>query len=165
MQRTCQLQRSSETFVASDVLAPGSPRSKPCSRSRRGSSGCRSARRRGDQVLEAAHAAAAERAERAEREAEAIRAEALAAADTTRAEAIAAREETLATAERDAEEVAEEGRQRGRDMVNEAQAVRRRMLSDPARKRQTGRAQVEQLAGRDRLLESLTIARSLLMQQ
>jgi hypothetical protein len=111
------------------------------------------------QVLEAAHAAAAERAERAEREAEAIRAEALAAADTTRAEAIAEREETLASAERDAEEVAEEGRQRGRDMVNEAQAVRERMLSDLARKRQTGRAQVEQLrAGRDRLLESLTIA-------
>ncbi len=111
------------------------------------------------QVLEAAHAAAAERAERAEREAEAIRAEALAAADTIRAEAIAAREETLAAAERDAEEVAEEGRQRGRDMVNEAQAVRERMLSDLARKRQTGRAQVEQLrAGRDRLLESLTIA-------
>lgn len=111
------------------------------------------------QVLEAAHAAAAERAERAEREAEAIRAEALAAADTTRAEAIAAREETLAAAERDAEEVAEEGRQRGRDMVNEAQAVRERMLSDLARKRQTGRAQVEQLrAGRDRLLESLAIA-------
>jgi hypothetical protein len=111
------------------------------------------------QVLEAAHAAAAERAERAKREAEAIRAEALAAADTTRAEAIAAREETLAAAERDAEEVAEEGRQRGRDMVNEAQAVRERMLSDLARKRQTGRAQVEQLrAGRDRLLESLTIA-------
>ena len=111
------------------------------------------------QVLEAAHAAASERAERAEREAEAIRAEALAAADTTRAEAIAAREETLAAAERDAEEVAEDGRQRGRDMVNEAQAVRERMLSDLARKRQTGRAQVEQLrAGRDRLLESLTIA-------
>jgi uncharacterized protein YdhG (YjbR/CyaY superfamily) len=44
-------------------------------------------------------------------------------------------------------------------MVNEAQAVRERMLSDLARKRQTGRAQVEQLrAGRDRLLESLTIA-------
>ncbi len=111
------------------------------------------------QVLEAAHAAASERAERAEREAEAIRAEALAAADTTRAEAIATREETLAAAERDAEEVAEDGRQRGRDMVNEAQAVRERMLSDLARKRQTGRAQVEQLrAGRDRLLESLTIA-------
>ena len=45
------------------------------------------------QVLEAAHAAAAERAERAEREAEAIRAEALTAADTTRAEAIAAENE------------------------------------------------------------------------
>lgn len=46
-------------------------------------------------------------------------------------------------------------------MVNEAQVVRERMLGDLARKRQTGRAQVEQLrAGRDRLLESLSIAQA-----
>ena len=154
------LQRSSETFVASAMCwQPGSPRSKPCSRSRWRLIGLpkRSAPRR--PRYSRRRTLPPPNAERAEREAEAIRAEALAAADTTRAEAIAAREETLATAERDAEEVAEEGRQRGRDMVNEAQAVRERMLSDLARKRQTGRAQVEQLrAGRDRLLESLTIA-------
>lgn len=113
------------------------------------------------QVLDAAHAAALERAERAEREAEAVRAEAIAAADAIRAEANADRDQILADAARDAEAVAEEGRQRGRDMVNEAQIVRERMLGDLARKRQTGRAQVEQLrAGRDRLLESLSIAQS-----
>ncbi|MEO0494676.1 MAG: hypothetical protein AAF081_14800, partial [Actinomycetota bacterium] len=68
-------------------------------------------------------------------------------------------EHGIADAEREAEEIVEDGRQRGRDMVNEAQVVRERMLGDLARKRQTGRAQVEQLrAGRDRLLESLTIA-------
>ncbi len=113
------------------------------------------------QVLDAAHAAATERAERAEREAEAVRAEAIAAADAIRVEANADREEILAEAAREAEAVAEDGRRRGRDMVNEAQVVRERMLGDLARKRQTGRAQVEQLrAGRDRLLESLSIAQA-----
>ncbi len=113
------------------------------------------------QVLDAAHAAAAERAERAEREAEAVRAEAIAAADAIRVEANADREEILAEAAREAEAVAEDGRRRGREMVNEAQVVRERMLGDLARKRQTGRAQVEQLrAGRDRLLESLSIAQA-----
>ncbi|MEM8706323.1 MAG: hypothetical protein AAGE98_07695 [Actinomycetota bacterium] len=115
------------------------------------------------QVLEAAHGAAADRAERAEREAEAIRTEALAAAETIRSEAAEAREASLAEAERDAEAIVEDGRLRGRDMVNEAQVVRERMLSDLARKRQTGRAQVEQLrAGRDRLLESLSVAQQAL---
>ena len=146
--RCSVLQRSSENFVAGDVLAARVAEveavlSEPLEAHRVAEALGAEA----TQVLEAAHAAAAERAERAEREAEAIRAEALTAADTTRAEAIAAREETLAAAERDAEEVAEDGRQRGRDMVNEAQAVRERMLSDLARKRQTGRAQVEQLRG------------------
>ncbi|MGB1652883.1 MAG: hypothetical protein ACPHJY_00735 [Acidimicrobiales bacterium] len=112
-------------------------------------------------VLDAAHAAAVERAERAEREAEAVREEAIAAADAIRAEAESERERILEEAAREAEAVAEDGRQRGREMVNEAQVVRERMLGDLARKRQTGRAQVEQLrAGRDRLLESLSIAQS-----
>ncbi len=111
------------------------------------------------QVIEAAHLAANERAERAEREAEAVRSEALAAADVTRAEAESARESLLAEARREAERVMDDGRERGREMVAEAQTVRERMLRDLARKRQTGRAQVEQLrAGRDRLLEALTIA-------
>jgi hypothetical protein len=123
-------------------------------------------------VLDAAHAAAAERAERAEREAEAVRSEAIAAAEALRSEAVAAadairaevdveRQRLLDEAAREAEAAAEDGRRRGRDMVNEAQVVRERMLGDLARKRQTGRAQVEQLrAGRDRLLESLSIAQA-----
>lgn len=111
------------------------------------------------QVLEAAHGAALERAERAEREAQAVRDEAIAAADASRIEADREREEIIATAEAEAEQLAEDGRARGREMVNEAQLVRERMLRDLARKRQTGRAQVEQLrAGRDRLLESLTVS-------
>ena len=112
-------------------------------------------------VLDAAQAAAVERAERAEREAEAVREEAIAAADAIRAEAEAERERILEEAAGEAEAVAEDGRLRGREMVNEAQVVRERMLGDLARKRQTGRAQVEQLrAGRDRLLESLSIAQA-----
>jgi hypothetical protein len=111
------------------------------------------------QVIEAAHVAARERAERAEREADAVREEAIAAAEQIRTESQAAREAALEEATREAEALIEEGRVRGRDMVAEAQTVRERMLRDLARKRQTGRAQVEQLrAGRDRLLESLSIA-------
>ncbi|NIR36653.1 MAG: hypothetical protein GWN79_08505, partial [Actinobacteria bacterium] len=107
--------------------------------------------------------AATERAERAEREAEAVRDEARSAADTIRTEAQAERDDILATAQHEAETVVEDGRTRGRDMVTEAQTVRERMLRDLARKRQTGRAQVEQLrAGRDRLLESLRTTQDLL---
>jgi cell division septum initiation protein DivIVA len=111
------------------------------------------------QVLEAAHQAASERAERAEREADAVRDEAREVAEQVRADAFAEREQILDEARREAETVMADGRERGRDMVAEAQTVRERMLRDLARKRQTGRAQVEQLrAGRDRLLESLSIA-------
>jgi len=110
-------------------------------------------------VLEAAHAAATERVERAERDGEQLRADAESDVEQKMIEAVAAREEVLADAARRAEEIVEDGRQRGREMVNEAQVVRERMLTDLARKRQTGRAQVEQLrAGRDRLLEALTVA-------
>ena len=110
-------------------------------------------------VLEAAHAAATERVERAERDGDQLRADAESDVEQKMIEAVAAREEVLADAARRAEEIVEDGRQRGREMVNEAQVVRERMLTDLARKRQTGRAQVEQLrAGRDRLLEALTVA-------
>ena len=110
-------------------------------------------------VLEAAHAAATERVERAERAGDQLRADAESDVEQKMIEAVAAREEVLADAARRAEEIVEDGRQRGREMVNEAQVVRERMLTDLARKRQTGRAQVEQLrAGRDRLLEALTVA-------
>ncbi len=111
------------------------------------------------QVLEAAHDAAETRAERAEREAQAVRDDALAAADASRLEAGRESEEIISEGKREAERLVDDGRERGREMVNEAQLVRERMLRDLARKRQTGRAQVEQLrAGRDRLLESLTVA-------
>jgi len=111
------------------------------------------------QVLEAAHDAATERAERAEREAQAVKDDAIAAADSSRVEADREHDEIIASAHVEAEQLAEDGRTQGREMVNEAQMVRERMLSDLARKRHTGRAQVEQLrAGRDRLLESLTVA-------
>ncbi|NCG39020.1 MAG: hypothetical protein GWP48_16080, partial [Actinobacteria bacterium] len=110
------------------------------------------------QVLEAAHGAASERGERADREADAIRLEAIAAADALRSEGQQQRQEIIGEAKREADERVEEARTRGRDMVGEAQGVRERMLRDLARKRQTGRAQVEQLrAGRDRLLDSLSV--------
>ncbi|MBT5140712.1 MAG: hypothetical protein HOM37_16805, partial [Acidimicrobiaceae bacterium] len=109
------------------------------------------------QVLDAAHGAASERGERADREADAIRLEAIAAADALRAEGQRHRQEIMVEAQREADERVEEARIRGREMVGEAQGVRERMLRDLARKRQTGRAQVEQLrAGRDRLLDSLS---------
>ncbi len=109
-------------------------------------------------VLESAHLAAQERAERAEREAAAVREEALTAADATRTLAKTESDGIIEVAKRDAENLVEDGRAHGRHMVAEAQTVRERMLGDLSRKRQTGRAQVEQLrAARDRLLESLAV--------
>ncbi len=109
-------------------------------------------------VLEAAHLAAVERSERAEREALAVREEAISAADATRESSRAESDEMLETARRTADALIEDGRAHGQHMVAEAQTVRERMLNDLSRKRQAGRAQVEQLrAARDRLLESLAV--------
>ncbi len=108
-------------------------------------------------VLEAAHNAAASRIARADSEAEAISHEARSAAETVLVDATAQSTELIEAARREADEIVEESRSHGREMVNEAQAVRERMLRDLARKRQTGRTQIEQLrAGRDRLLDALT---------
>ena len=108
-------------------------------------------------VLEAAHNAAASRIERAESEAEAMSHEARSAVESVLADATAQSTELVASARLEAEEIVEESRNHGREMVHEAQTVRERMLRDLARKRQTGRAQIEQLrAGRDRLLDALT---------
>jgi len=109
-------------------------------------------------VLESAHQAAQDRAERADREAVAVRDEAIAAADQTRNAAKVEADEIIERAQRDSESIVEDGRSHGRHMVAEAQTVRERMLGDLSRKRQSGRAQVEQLrAARDRLLESLAV--------
>ncbi|MDE0605554.1 MAG: DivIVA domain-containing protein, partial [Acidimicrobiaceae bacterium] len=108
-------------------------------------------------VLEAAHDAAASRIARADSEAEAISHEARAAAEAVLADATAQSTELIEAARHEAGEIVEESRNHGREMISEAQTVRERMLRDLARKRQTGRAQIEQLrAGRDRLLEALT---------
>lgn len=108
-------------------------------------------------VLEAAHDAATNRIERAESEAGEMNHEARAAAESLLAEASAESAELIAAARLEAEQVVEESRNHGRELVNEAQTVRERMLRDLARKRQTGRTQIEQLrAGRDRLLDALT---------
>ena len=108
-------------------------------------------------VLEAAHNAAASRIERAESEAEAMSHEARSAVESVLADATAQSTELVASARLEAEEIVAESRNHGREMVNEAQIVRERMLRDLARKRQTGRTQIEQLrAGRDRLLDALT---------
>ena len=87
-------------------------------------------------VLQAARDAAQDRIERAEAESAEI-------VETARAAATA---------------VAEEGRDQGRAAVQEAKAVRERLLTDLARRRRAQRIEVEQLRTvRDRLLESLSI--------
>ncbi len=108
-------------------------------------------------VLEAAHEAATSTIHRAESEAEAMSREARAAAEAVLGDATAQSSELVEAARLEADEIVEESRDHGREMVHEAQMVRERILRDLARKRQTGRTQIEQLrAGRDRLLEALS---------
>jgi DivIVA domain-containing protein len=63
-------------------------------------------------------------------------------------------------AREEAEAIIEAARERGREMVAEAQAARERMLADLAKRKRSAQAQLEQLrAGRDRLLDTLKVAR------
>ena len=88
--------------------------------------------------IEEAEASAVRKIAEAEREAAAIR--------------VKAREEADATIEA--------ARDRGREMVAEAQAARERMLADLAKRKRAAQSQLEQLrAGRDRLLDTLKVAR------
>jgi DivIVA domain-containing protein len=88
--------------------------------------------------VEEAEASAVRKIAEAEREAAAIR--------------VKAREEADATIEA--------ARERGREMVAEAQAARERMLADLAKRKRSAQAQLEALrAGRDRLLDTLKVAR------
>jgi DivIVA domain-containing protein len=88
--------------------------------------------------IEDAEASAVRKIAEAEREAAAIR--------------VKAREEADATIEA--------ARERGREMVAEAQAARERMLADLAKRKRSAQAQLEALrAGRDRLLDTLKVAR------
>jgi DivIVA domain-containing protein len=88
--------------------------------------------------IDDAEASAVRKIAEAEREAAAIR--------------VKAREEADATIEA--------ARERGREMVAEAQAARERMLADLAKRKRAAQSQLEQLrAGRDRLLDTLKVAR------
>ena len=88
--------------------------------------------------IEEAEASAVRKIADAEREAAAIR--------------VKAREE--------ADAIIEAARDRGREMVAEAQAARERMLADLAKRKRAAQSQLEQLrAGRDRLLDTLKVAR------
>jgi DivIVA domain-containing protein len=99
----------------------------------------------------------------AERVAETRAAEAEALADALRADAEEAAAETRAEAELQAQVTVEGAADRGREMVKEAQAVRERILRDLARRRRTAHQQLEQLrAGRERLLETYAVARSIM---
>ena len=89
-------------------------------------------------VLQAAQDAAQERVDRAEAESD----------------------EIIGKARTAAAAIVEQGRDEGKEMVVEARNVRARILADLASKRQTHRAEVEQLrAIRDRLLEAIAICR------
>ena len=68
---------------------------------------------------------------------------------------------TLEDARREADQHLEASREEGRRMVAEARAVRERILSDMARRRNHARQQLEKLrAGRERLLDAIEAVRS-----
>lgn len=99
----------------------------------------------------------------AERVAEARAAEAESLANALRADAEEAAAEIRAEAERQSEVAIDAAADRGREMVKEAQAVRERILRDLARRRRTAHQQLEQLrAGRERLLETYAVIRSIM---
>lgn len=112
-----------------------------------------------------------ERAAEIRAEAEAAAAGVLAEAETRAATLRAQAEDIVSRARADAEKLSAEAteaaaaeveaaRATGRQMVQEAQAVRERVLRDLARKRKAARGQLEQLrAGRERLLEAYGLVR------
>jgi DivIVA domain-containing protein len=109
----------------------------------------------------------ARRTEEAETEAARIRSDAEDAVASMRADGEREVETARTDADRiraEAEEAAaaevEAAKERGREMVDEALAVRTRVLEDLARKRKASRVKVERLqAGRERLLESYDLVR------
>ena len=111
-------------------------------------------------VSERLVAEATEVSEQAQARADALLAERLAEAD---AASIALQERTeqqvaaaLDKVRADADELTERARSEGRVMVEEAQALRARVLADLARRRKVLHAQIEQLrAGRERLAETV----------
>lgn len=110
------------------------------------------ARADADAVLESANLVLGERTAEAEAAAASIMAAAQADAERVRGEAVRERDQARA----DALAEVDAARQDGRRMVAEARAVRERILTDMARRRNVSRQQVERLrAARERLLESV----------
>ncbi|MGI9603277.1 MAG: DivIVA domain-containing protein [Acidimicrobiales bacterium] len=127
-------------------------------------------REQADQEVATARAEAIEVLETTRAEADQAAADLLADADADIAEMKAAArdeiERSLASAEAEHQDLVEDGRRvrddhqaEGRAMVAEAQVVRERILGDLAKRRQSGRRELEQIrAGRDRLLAAFTLA-------
>ncbi len=111
-------------------------------------------------MRDAAQTAAAAREDEATEYATTLRAEVDAEVEqlrtTTDAELSAARESSIAAA---AAEV-DAAKEAGRDLVNEARAVRERILADLGRRRLLLQAQIDELrAGRDRLLDAYRVVK------
>src|SRR6478609_8424498 len=105
-------------------------------------------------VLRSAQESAEEIRTRAAATAEEVTTAAEAAATATRAEA-----DADAAAMRDAAQTAA-AKEAGRELVNEARAVRERILADLGRRRMLLQAQIDELrAGRDRLLDSYRVVK------
>ncbi len=108
------------------------------------------------ELREAVATEVAEQRELAEAEVAELRATAAAEVAALRAEADQARRQMS----EDAEAELERARAEGRRMVAEARAVRERILTDMARRRNVAKQQVERLrAGRDRLLDAVQVVR------
>jgi DivIVA domain-containing protein len=104
-------------------------------------------------VLSTAREAAAAILSRAESDAERVLSQASEQANGLRSEAMAESIRHRERAESAAMAEVEAAKAHGRQLITDAQALRERVLADLARRRNAGRAQVEQLReGRDRLL-------------
>ncbi|MGE0306269.1 MAG: hypothetical protein AB7Q27_10965 [Acidimicrobiia bacterium] len=111
-------------------------------------------------VLTTAHQAASQMRTRAEEHVHRTLKEAEDEATRIRSAAEVAAAHHRQEAESSADAHLESVKQQGREMLAEAHAVRERILSDLARRREAGRRQLEQLKiGRDRLLAAYDVAR------
>jgi DivIVA domain-containing protein len=115
---------------------------------------------RAQETLSAAEAKASALTAEAERLLSARTSEAEAAAAEVRATAEAEADQLLQSARQEAERIAAQASADYRQTVEEAQAIRERVLSDLARRRKLATVQIEQLrAGRERLLDAYLVVR------
>ncbi len=111
-------------------------------------------------ALTAARDEATEVRSKAKEEAVRLKGQAETDAATLRTEAEEAAASVRASAEADASSSQDAAREQARQMLNEAQAVREKVLADLVKRRRTGRQQLDQVkAARDRLARSLAVVR------